>query len=334
MKKILFLVIGFEKPSTKKRVLDSLEYLRSRGHKVDAAEFAKGAPGRLMQLGSLSGYDLVVIQKKLLSPAQIKLMRSANRNLVFDFDDAVMFHEVERNEPMTGKFFVRFAHTVSSCRGVVAGNRYLAEFAAAARTGGMVDDGVVVLPTPVDTDGISPKKYTKAGRLVVGWIGTKGNMNGLLHIRGQLAELFRRFPDACLRVVSDVKPDMQGIPLEYKPWRKEDEADDLRGFDIGVMPLDDNIWTRGKGGFKLLQYMAAGVPAVASPVGINKDIIRHGVDGFLAQDDDGWFHSLTTLAGDPALRERVGMAGRKTVEGQYSLNRYNERLAQFLERFL
>jgi len=329
--KILFIIIGRSKPSSRKRVLDSVDYLKGRGHGVDVVDAPGDLAGQLSILGRVARYDLVVLQKKLFSPVQLRLMVRANRNIIYDLDDAVMFHEVERKEPITGKFFRRFTLAASLCRGVIAGNNYLAEFAVAARGS---DDGVAVLPTPVDINAVKPKQYVATGKLVVGWMGTKGNLRNLDSISGPLSEVFKAFPDACLKVVSDAEPDIPGIPVEFKPWSAVDEAEDLRSFDIGLMPLDDNIWTRGKGGYKLLQYMTAGVPSVASPVGINRDIISDGENGFLAADNKGWANALTTLAADPVLRENIGRAGRDTVEKGYSLERYNEGLAGFLERFV
>jgi len=326
--RILFLILGRDKPSSRKRALDSLEYLRSRGHEVEARVFPSGLVGRMRLLGVMSRFDVVVLQKKLPDPAYFALMKRANGNMVYDYDDAVMFHEVERREPLKGRFLQRFSSVAESCRGVIAGNRYLAEFALAARGG---EDGVIILPTPVDIGVYNIKNYINYKGLTIGWIGTKGNIKHLRKLAGPLTIFFKSHPDAVLRVVSDAAPDMPGLPLDFKPWRAEDEADDLRSFDIGVMPLSDDIWTRGKGGYKLLQYMASGVPAVAAPVGINSDIIKDGVNGFLAGDDDSWVNSLSALADDPALRERVGRAGRETVERDYSLSHYNHRLALFLE---
>ncbi|MBI5190020.1 MAG: glycosyltransferase family 4 protein [Nitrospirae bacterium] len=264
----------------------------------------------------------------------LAMMTKANPRMVYDFDDAVMFHELERGEAMTGKHFTRFCRIAAACRGVVAGNGYLAEFAVAAREKGAGWQDVITLPTPVDTDAIRPKEYNASDRVVVGWMGTKGNLPHLTAILPAIRAAFAGHPGAMLRVVSDADPGITGVPCNFKAWDAGSEADDLAGFDIGVMPLADDIWTRGKGGYKLLQYMASGVPAIASPVGINQDIIRHGENGLIADDMHGWTDALGRLMCDAALRERLGRAGRETVEKDYSLGEYNRKLLGFLERFL
>jgi hypothetical protein len=334
--RLLFLILGFEKPSSKKRILCSVEHLESKGHLVDVREIPGGMVGRLKILNSLRHYDLIVLQKKLFGFLQFSLMRRANSNIIFDLDDAVMFHEVERGEPLSGKFFGRFSHTASGSAGVIAGNSYLAEFARAARfKKGTTDEGVIVLPTPVDTDMAAVKDYNKeTERVVVGWIGTKGNLAHLKSITKPLEKFFQSCPGARLIVVSDAAPDISGIPMEFNRWSADREQDDLHSFDIGIMPLIDNMWTRGKGGFKLLQYMAAGLSAIASPVGINRDIIRHGESGFLAGSEQEWVDSLLTLARDRERREQMGRRGREIVEREYSLKEYNRRLAEFIERFV
>lgn len=329
------MIIGFHKPSSKKRILDSCEYLESRGHRVQVLEIPTRFLERLTLLTKVRPYDLVVIQKKLFGPVQLRALKFVNRNLVFDMDDAVMFHEIERREPVTGKFFTRFASTAAQCRGVIAGNGYLAEFARVARGEWQQESSsILVLPTPIDTRAIVPKVHEpRDGGLRIGWIGTRGNLEHLKTIARPLESVLRSIPGSRLKVVSDAEPRMAGVPLEYKVWRAEDEAADLHSFDVGVMPLMDNLWTRGKGGFKLLQYMAAGVPAVASPVGINREILRHGENGFLAGDDAQWEAALRQLLNDFELRRRMGLAGRATVERSYALDEYNCRLAAFLESF-
>ncbi len=337
--RILFYIIGVDKPSSRKRILESAPFLERRGHVITVRELPRGIVGRIGMAFEVRRHDLVVVQKKLLRRFELALMRRVNPRLVFDLDDAVMFHEIERNEVVTGKFFRRFAAMAAGCKGVIAGNSTLAELARAARVRPEAeDDGILVLPTPVDTAALtaSPRKH-HPDRVVIGWVGTRGNLRHLKRIAGALRAVCERYEgtmEVVVKVVSDAKPELPGVDVEYKPWSAADEAADLRSFDIGVMPLADDLWTRGKGGYKLLQYMAAGAAAVASPVGINREIIRHGENGLLAEDDPQWASALEMLVAEPALRERLAMAARETVERRYSLDRYNERLAAFLERML
>ncbi|MHC1743010.1 MAG: glycosyltransferase [Syntrophobacteraceae bacterium] len=337
--RILFFIIGIDKPSSRKRILDSVPFLESRGHAVTVREFPKGIAGRIAMIAEMRRYDLVVVQKKLLRPFQMFLMKRFNPMILFDLDDAVMFHEIERGEVVTGKFFRRFVTMAAGCKGVIAGNGYLAELARAARVRpGIEDDGVLVLPTPVNTSMLLARPMgNRSERVVIGWVGTRGNLRHLRRIAGALRTVRERHDgtiDVLVKVVSDAKPELPGIRLEYKPWSAADEAADLQSFDIGVMPLADDLWTRGKGGYKLLQYMAAGAAAIASPVGINREIVQHGENGLLAADEHQWTNALDRLIADASLRERLAGAARETVERHYSLESYNQRLAAFLERML
>ncbi|MCU0586962.1 MAG: glycosyltransferase family 4 protein [Syntrophobacteraceae bacterium] len=332
MAKILFLIIGRHKPSSRKRVLASTGYLVSRGHSVEVREIPRGLPGRAALFAGLRRFDLVVVQKKLFGPLETRLMVRLQPRLVYDLDDAVMFHEIERNEPLTGKFFRRFAGMAARCRGVIAGNGFLAELARLARGVDESHPSVIVLATPVDTEAIVPRVYEKASSgLRIGWMGTRGNLSHLMSIVEPLRRVLADFPGSELLVVSDGSPGIEGLPIRSKAWSAVEEAEDLRGLDVGVMPLLDNLWTRGKGGFKLLQYMAAGVASVASPVGINAEIIHHGENGLLARDASEWEDGLRRVTGDVDLRRQLGAAGRATVERDYSLARYNRGLAEFLE---
>ena len=336
MASFLFLILGYEKPSSKKRILAGIEALRANRHRVDAIPIPASPLRRVALLPVLRQHDVVVLQKKLFNAWQLHLLRRACRNLVFDFDDAVMFHEIERGEPVRGKFFARFARTVAGCRGIIAGNTYLADFARAVlERSGPDEPRVIVLPTPVDTSQLTPgsRQENKSG-VTIGWLGTKGNLVHLQRIQAALKETCRDNPGAFLKVVSNARPSALEAPYTFKPWSQSEENDDLRSFDIGVMPLEDNLWTRGKGGYKLLQYMAAGAAAVASPVGINREILQHGRNGFLAGSEEEWVAVLNELVRDRALRKRVGLKARATVERKFNLETYNRRLAEFLESLL
>lgn len=331
MSSILFITLGAAKPSTRLRMLPLADALRARGHAVTLAEVPRSLPGRLWLLKTAAGHDVVLLQKKLFPVAFVALLQRANPRLVFDVDDAVMFHELERGQPVTGKYFRRFASVSAASRTVVAGNPFVAEFALAARSRN--DSGrVAVLPTPIDTVGLPAKRRGGDGDgFVVGWIGTKGNLHQLLPLANALHAVQERAPGFRLRIVADAAPELAGLRIEFKPWRADEEVADLHGFDVGIMPLGDNLWNRGKGGYKLLQYMAAGLPAIASPVGINAEIIRHGENGFHAASPEDWESRLSELACQPELRLRIGGAARATVERDYSLDRYLEQYVAIVE---
>jgi len=311
-------------------MLPLAEYLEHRGHTVFSRELPRFLLGRIGLLHQARASDVVILQKKLFPTPFVALLARANPNLIFDVDDAVMFHEMERGEPVDGKFFRRFAAIAAASRIVVTGNAYLADFARATRRRDV--DAVHILPTPIDTRQLAAKTdYSPQADVVIGWIGTKGNLHQLKPLTSILRNLQAQVAGVHLRIVADRSIDLPGVNVESKVWSAADEANDLRGFDIGIMPLEDSLWNCGKGGYKLLQYMAAGLPAVASPVGINAEIINDGVNGYLASNLDEWRANLLALARSTELRRRIGQSARATVEQHYSLDRYLERYTAVIE---
>jgi glycosyltransferase involved in cell wall biosynthesis len=267
----------------------------------------------------LPRYDVAVIQKKLLQRWDVWLVARKTRTLAYDFDDAVTVGPFGTAEDPRRAALL--AETLTRCDAVIAGNEELARYAVG-------HPNVRVIPTGVDPAAYRVKSPTTAdGRgtgVVIGWIGTRGNLRYLDELAPVFESLADRGLQITLRVVSDATPGPSAVPIEYVPWRLDREAEDLVAFDIGVMPLDDTAWSRGKCGFKLLQYMAAGLPAIASPVGVNRSIIRHGENGFLAETPEEWGAALGRLIEDPSLRARLGQAARRTVEMEYSLARCSD----------
>jgi len=326
--KVLFLLSKRQPPSSRLRMTCMIPALEREGWLCTLLPIPSDPIGRLRMIRACARHDVVVLQKKTsLHRPELFLMRRANPNLVFDFDDAVMFHELEHGKPLRVKSFAKFLRTVRACRAVVAGNEFLAGFARP------ICPEVYVLPTPIDTDRYVPKTSAEPRKgVTVGWLGTPG---GLPHVAA-LGEVFRAVADKvdrfCLKIVSSDFIDLPGVEVVKKRYRVEDEIADLQSFDIGIMPLQDTLWTRGKCGFKILQYMGVGVPAVASPVGINSELIRHGETGFLAADAEAWREALLALAADPDLRARLGTAGRARVVDRYSQRAYTGKYRALLQR--
>jgi glycosyltransferase involved in cell wall biosynthesis len=211
---------------------------------------------------------------------------------------------------------------------VTAGNAYLAD---RARKAGAVH--VEVVPTVVDLSAYSVRFISFSNTAVrVGWIGTPNTWNAFgqtLHtqINDTLAAHGARF----CAVGAELEARRVGN-LEVIAWSEDTEVDAIQSMDIGVMPLPDTPWARGKCGYKLIQYMACGLPVVASPVGVNKEIVEHGVNGFLAESDAEWRTAIEALLSDADLRRRMGAAGRKKVEDSYSLQVWGPRVAQMMRQ--
>jgi len=277
----------------------------------------RGLTRRMALVKKAGDYDLVYILREaaLLGPPMFeKLIHQQRVPMVFDFDDAIF---VSYRSPSNGYLsYLKFASkTRSICRmasHVMVGNPYLAEYAR------KVNDHVTVIPTTIDTEKYRvPLRKESSGPPVIGWTGSYSTVQHLDTLRGALKKLaatesFR------LRVIGTPAYECAPIDVEAMQWRADTELDDLAAIDIGVMPLPDDKWSKGKCGLKALQFMAMGIPTVCSPVGVNTDIIQDDQNGFLASTEDEWVDKLSRLLRSRDLRERLGQAGRATVEQKYS----------------
>jgi glycosyltransferase involved in cell wall biosynthesis len=274
-----------------------------------------GIKRRIDDFRNLSRYDLVFIQKEALpfGTTIIEKLFSSKKPVIYDFDDAVYLMNPSKTSLIP---FLRtpskIATIIKLSECVIAGNQYLADYAT------KYNCDVHIIPTCIDTDYYIPKhKREERKRIVIGWIGSQSTISYLVDIKGVLKKLCRKY-DVIFKIVANAEIDLN-IETEFKTWRLRDELVDLRSFDIGIMPLPNNEWTRSKCGYKIIQYMAVGKSVVASPVGVNKEIINDGVNGFLAKNENEWKEKLSVLIEDYDLRKKISVAGRQVVEDRYSL---------------
>lgn len=313
-KQVLFLVPRLDKASTRYRVLQYLPALDEAGVRYEVRALSKASRNWLQLLRLVRSADVVFIQKKLFSSLEIALLRRLSRRLIYDFDDAVMYKDGPASDREHARQRRRFVATAKRADLIIAGNDYLCEEARACRR------PTVMIPTPLDMGRYTPKSPDEAGRgVVLGWIGSRGTLKYLKALAPALETLGERFPGMALKIVADDFFDLEHLPVVKKPWSAADEIADLHSFDIGLMPLSDDVWTRGKCGFKLLQCMAVGLPVVCSPVGANRQIVGDGVDGFWASSHAEWVEKITMLATDPELARTMGRRGREKVLKHYSL---------------
>jgi glycosyltransferase involved in cell wall biosynthesis len=203
---------------------------------------------------------------------------------------------------------------------IVCGNSFIEEWARER------NPNTIIIPTCVEMAQYPAKDWSDAeGRVPrLGWIGTSGNLRYLEVAAAGLRQLAQKMDFELHVIVPEIEPlseiNLEGVQVQHVPWQKEIEVDQLRQLDVGIMPLfATEDWDRYKCGLKLIQYMAAGIPSVAAPVGINASIIDHGQNGFLAESDDDWAAHLGTLASDLALRKSIGKAARETAAARYSI---------------
>jgi glycosyltransferase involved in cell wall biosynthesis len=276
----------------------------------------------------LSVFDAVCIQRRLLSPLEFHQVRKNSSKVLFDLDDAVMYRSSSSPHPHSLSRWLKFRWMVKGSDVVTAGNEFLKNEVL------RVDPGkkVFVIPTCIDTN-LYPKRKKLSDReeIVLGWIGTSGNLRYLKKLEPVFKSIHQRFPQAKLKIVSNDFYDSAHLPVIRKSWKLEDENEDLISFDIGLMPLSDDLWSRGKCGLKIVQYLSVGLPVVCTPVGINSDIVKDGENGFWATTDQEWVDRLSTLIRDEGLRHQMGLKGIETVEREYSLAVTSEKFFRVLQ---
>lgn len=309
-----------------------MKVLYKPGHLVSKAwRLAAAFTRRSFQLSQLGRYDAVLIHRAacLAGPALLERAISLlGKPVIFDFDDAIyLLHTTSANETFGWLKFP--GKTASICRAsthVVVGNSHLADYVR------QYNDRVTVIPSSVDTARYHPTTVRRQeGTAVVGWMGSSTSQ---MHLEA-FAPLLRQLQshlDFELRVVSDRHPVLPGVRSVWRPWSAETEIQELSEFDIGIMPMPDDQWTRGKCAMKALLYMAMGIPVICSAVGTNREVIEHGRSGLLAVTDEDWHAQLEELLLDRGERIRLGAAGRETVEQHYSMERCAASFAEVVEQ--
>jgi glycosyltransferase involved in cell wall biosynthesis len=263
--------------------------------------------------------DVVIVQRRLLSALDLGNLRRAARRLIFDFDDAIFWHNSYAPAGLASATRQRgFARMAQAADLVVAGNDFLAENAAAV----VGPDKIRVLPSCVNPALYSLADHHRVGgevRLV--WIGSASTLQGLKLSEPLWDEIGRCCPGVSLRLICDRSVALGRLPVAFRNWATATETGDLADADIGISWLPDDPWSWGKCGLKVLQYMAAGLPVVANAVGVQADLVRHGETGYLVKTPDEWCAAIARLAADPELRRRFGQEGRRAVEARYSVSR-------------
>ena len=303
-------------------------FLEAAGHQLDFRPRPKSFWSRL-HLGRLvEDADAVILQRRLLPQWQLYLLRSNARRLFFDFDDAV-FHNDSYSAKGTespGKMsaFVAMCATADL---LMPGNRFLRKQTARWAE----PERIHLLPTCLDPARYPLADHARAGRDVqLVWIGSSVTLKGLEQVQPLLDSVGAHCPGTVLKVICNRFPRFKALPVVPCPWSSGSEAAELAAADIGISWIPDDPWSMGKCGLKLLQYMAAGLPVVANPVGVQQEIVRHGETGFLVETAAEWIEAIDWLVRDPELRRRLGQAGRKRVEEEFSLQRGAARLLQVL----
>ena len=288
----------------------------------------KSYVGRLWSLLHAQEYDVIVIEKELLpyTPALFeRLLGRVDTPYIVDYDDAIFHNYDQSSNPVVRRLLGQKIDVVMrEADTVVAGNEYLA---SRARKAGA--SRVEIIPTVVDLEKYPHVPPDEEGPFTIGWIGSPTTAQYVEEIAPALREVCSR-RDARVVLVGSGAVELPGVPVEVREWSEETEVKDLCEFDVGIMPLEDSPWERGKCGFKLIQYMACGKPVVASPIGMNTTLVDDDENGYLASDHDKWRDTLIQLNKNSEKAKRMGERGRRLIADQYCLDVTSETWVQIL----
>ncbi|MDI7259841.1 MAG: glycosyltransferase family 4 protein [Thermodesulfobacteriota bacterium] len=327
--KALFLIQGYSVAASRYRVLQYLSYLEANGVKVTVSLYPRTLKANIQFFKTLPQYDIVFLQRKRFNQPRLGLLRRRANRIVYDFDDSVMYRNSKNKDPISQSRRQRFVQMIKASDFVIAGNEFLKEEVLP------FNPNVEVIPTPIDQERYHLRDYgIQKGSITIGWIGDHGSIHYLEKMRPIFERLGERYPHAELKIVCDIFFDCEHIKVVKKPWTSEEEVADIQSFDIGVMPLVDDPWSWGKCGLKIIQYQGVGVPVVCTPVGINRDLVKDGINGFYAMTPEEWEEKISILIEDSLLRERMGREGRRRVLGNYTVQVCGPRLFSVLNRLM
>jgi glycosyltransferase involved in cell wall biosynthesis len=316
-------LLGYDpgQPSFRHRMRSLVEPLQAAGWEVRIERFPSGRYGiRTVERRRLWRWaDVTVLHQIKLSALEARLFALFSRRSVFDVDDAIYVRKPRRLGEAPDESIWRKRKFWATCRlvdVVAAGNEVLADVAR------MAAREVRILPTSVDVDAYLPSRAGEAAAPIIVWIGSPENLTYLEMVRPALARLTQRHPALKVRIICSRFPAWQDINVEQIVWSEAGEALSLAQAHIGIMPLSDDAWARGKCAFKLLQYMAAALPCVASPVGANREAVIDGYNGFHAVDAAQWEERLERLIVSSELRATQGANGLRHARERYAMSVY------------
>jgi len=353
--KILFIVpyptLG---PSNRFRVEQYLPYLKKEGHTCFLRPFYNNALynvlykkgyylkkiftiflltfRRITDIFIANHCDIIFIHREVFPLGGVifeHFFKMTGKKIIYDFDDSLFLPDTSGANRFINVFKVpgKIKRIIQMSDAVIAGNSFLRDYALNYST------KVYILPTPIDTEKYIPftnKPYNK--RIVIGWIGSSTTLKYLKLLENVFSEVSRQYSNVVFLVVGKDFKGYEHLNIEFKEWSLDSELSSLQSFDIGIMPLTDDYWSRGKCAFKAIQYMSVGIPVVASDVGMNKEVIKNGINGFLVRNDKEWIDKLKLLIENANLRKEMGIASRKIVEEKYSLKVNAPRLLGIIEK--
>jgi glycosyltransferase involved in cell wall biosynthesis len=319
---------GTERASSRVRVFQMADHLRASG--IDAHVITWGdRPTRASQVAFARDVlvwarraDVIILQKPAYPAVFVDALAAINPRIVVDFDDAVWAPPAGEDPAAYRAGGLRLHRAIARARWVTVGSRVLAD----AVRRGFPSARVHVLPSPVDIAAAPARDHDIAESPVAGWVGSAENLRDFDPVKSGIADLAN---EMTVRIVSSAGLDVRGV--EFTAWSIESAAREITSFDIGLMPLRDDERSRGRCGFKAIEYMSAGLPVVASDVGAAAEVVEQGVTGFVERSASGWVRRVRELCEDPDLRARMGAAGRERARSRFSYAAVLPEYASFLQ---
>lgn len=323
--KILFVSKRASAPSTRYRALQYGDLFKDAGWLCTHIADDRSLKIRVKILKEAKQAHCVVIVRRTYSYPFLKLLRLASNYLVYDFDDAVFKKNAGEKSYRRHKNFNRVVKWADQ---VWAGNSYLANMAR------QINEKVLIVPTSLDVEKYSQPANKPGHSIDLVWIGSSSTKKHLVTALPALEKAAGFIPSLRLKIIADFPLQSDVLTIIPVQWSEESEARELVSAHIGIAPLPDNLYTRGKCALKVIQYMAAGLPVISSPTGVNKEIIEDGVNGFLVASDNEWITAVEKLAKDHDLRHRLGESGKKISQENFSLQATFQKMIDSLEKCL
>jgi glycosyltransferase involved in cell wall biosynthesis len=300
---LLIISNNLSRPSFRQRIEIYLEKMLNRGVVASVVKLPKSEIERFRLFKKASKFDAVLLQKKCLNLFDALCLRKFSRKIIYDFDDAIMFSSQAPANDKTSHYRL-FKRTAKMADHIIAGNSFLAQQAQ------KFNSHVEILPTGLDTKSYDIRTERRDDKIRLVWIGSNSTIKYLDSIKPSLEEIGKNYSNVVLRIICDAFFDLDNMPVEKRHWTLHGQTINLATSDIGLAPLPDNRFTRGKCGFKILQYHASGLPTIASPVGINSEIIKDGQNGYLAEGRIQWIERMAELIEDKSLRKQMGKTAK------------------------
>jgi len=322
-KKLLILSRHPETASFRQRVAMFFDALGDVGIEYEILQIPRKSSQCIKVFAKARDFDCVFLHKKRLNRIEKFFLKRFAKKIIYDFDDAVMYDN-SNPEKHNKKKFTKFVNTIKAVDTVIAGNQYLADIAL------KFNPNVKILPTGLDlSQYIVAKKGTETDHVKLVWIGSGSNLEYLKQISPALEQIGKKYKNVSLKIICNEFFDLENMAVEKIEWSQQSQGQELADCDIGLGPLPDDNFTRGKCGFKLLQYAAASLPIIASPVGVNAEIIKDGTNGFHAINCGEWIEKLSIMVKDKKQRIQMGKASL-TIAEKYNISALSKKFTNII----